>query len=235
MTTRLAVIADVHADLESLRLALATIERMRCDLVVCAGDLVDYGVFPEEVIALIRDSRIPCVRGNHDRWALGNTGPTEAFGESCHYDASGWDLSLAARRFLWGLPMTWEVTLDGVHVVVCHGTPRSDMDIIHPDHTPPSSLRRTLDRADADVLLCGHTHIPFTIHLDGTRLIACPGALGTCLSDEPRAVLLDGSRRLVGPRDCEPGTFGVVDLPRRTFTVHRAGDGSEVAIQRRIT
>lgn len=235
MTTRLAVIADVHADLESLRLALATIERMRCDLTVCAGDLIDYGVFPEETIALIRDNRTPCVRGNHDRWALGHTGPTEAFGESSHYDASGWDLSPAARRFLASLPLTWEWTIDGVRVVLCHGDPRSDMAVIHPDHTPTSNLRRTLDRADADVLLVGHTHMPFTIHLDGNRLVACPGALGTCLSDEPRAVSLDGSRRLVGLRDCEAGTFGVLELPRRAFTVHRASDGSEVAVQRRIT
>jgi putative phosphoesterase len=235
MTTRLAVIADVHADLASLRMALATIERMRCDLVVCAGDLVDYGVFPEETIALIRDRGIPCVRGNHDRWALGNTGPTEAFGESRHYDASGWDLSPAALQFLSELPLTWEATLDGVRVILCHGDPRSDMAVIHPDHTPAANLRRTLDRADADVLLCGHTHMPFTIHLDGSRLVACPGALGTCLGDEPRATLLDGSRRLVGPRDCEAGTFGVLDLPRRTFTVHRAGDGSEIVIQRRLT
>ena len=68
--TRLAVISDVHADLHALRDALTQIDRLGCDQIVCCGDLVDYGKDPEETVALIREREIPCIRGNHERWAL---------------------------------------------------------------------------------------------------------------------------------------------------------------------
>jgi predicted phosphodiesterase len=67
----IAIISDVHADVHALRDALVQIERLGCSRIVCAGDLVDYGLFPEETIALMVERQIPCVRGNHDRWALG--------------------------------------------------------------------------------------------------------------------------------------------------------------------
>jgi len=48
---RLAILSDVHADVHALTDALATIGRMGCDAIVCAGDVLDYGLFPDETIA----------------------------------------------------------------------------------------------------------------------------------------------------------------------------------------
>ena len=62
-----------------------------------------YGVFPEETIALIRERGIACVRGNWDRWAVGDGTPEDAF-DMRPRDASGFELSREARRFLHGLP-----------------------------------------------------------------------------------------------------------------------------------
>ena len=50
---KLAIISDLHADLHALRDALTHIDRLGCDAIVCAGDVVDIGVFPEETIALL--------------------------------------------------------------------------------------------------------------------------------------------------------------------------------------
>jgi hypothetical protein len=44
---RLGVIADVHADVHALRDALGQMDRLACDAIVCAGDLVDYGLYAE--------------------------------------------------------------------------------------------------------------------------------------------------------------------------------------------
>jgi len=63
------LISDVHADVHSLDAALHHIADLGCDQIVCAGDLVDFGLFPEETISRIREREIPCVRGNHDRWS----------------------------------------------------------------------------------------------------------------------------------------------------------------------
>ncbi len=122
---RLAIISDVHADLHALRDALSQAERAGCDAVVCAGDLVDYGVFPEETIALLIERGIPCIRGNHDRWAVGRGRADEprAGVDVAPHDASGWDLSPATLQFLTGLPTRWDAVIEGVRVAVRHGNP----------------------------------------------------------------------------------------------------------------
>ena len=114
--TRLAVISELHTDVHALRDALAQIEQLGCDRVVCAGDIVDWGRFPEETISLLRERAMPCIRGNHDRWAIKDG-----------HDMSGWDLTDRAISFLEGLPVDWRQTLDGVHVLVTHARPGSDM------------------------------------------------------------------------------------------------------------
>lgn len=53
----IAVISDVHADVHSLDAALQQIRDLGCDQIVCAGDLVDFGLFPEETIS--RDPGAP--------------------------------------------------------------------------------------------------------------------------------------------------------------------------------
>jgi predicted phosphodiesterase len=65
--TRLAIVTDVHADVHALRDALAQIDKLGVDQILCCGDLVDYGLFPDETLTLVRERRIVTIRGNHDR------------------------------------------------------------------------------------------------------------------------------------------------------------------------
>jgi len=210
--TRIAILSDVHADNRALQDALACIERMGIDLVVCAGDLVDYGPFPEETIRLLREKAIPCIRGNHDRWAVARASQAPKVGAT--------QLSPEALAFLEALPLGWDRCIDDVHVAVRHGTPRSDMHGIFPDHLEPDEARKYFEQAQADVLVVGHTHLPFALTTLEGRLIVNPGAL---LRDPD-------------PSTSHPpagGTFGVLDLPSRSFHVHRAADGEEVEILRK--
>lgn len=156
--TRFAILSDVHADVHAVRDALAQIDRIGCDLILCAGDLIDYGVFPEETIGLLTTRGVPCIRGNHDRWAIGR---------DVTHGASGWDLSADTMAFLARLPMMWVATIDGVRVALHHGSPRSDMEGIYPDTITADDAARWLREAGADVLLVGHTHIAFAIELFG--------------------------------------------------------------------
>lgn len=210
--TRIAILSDVHADLNALRDALACIERMGIDLVVCAGDLVDYGFFPEETIQLLREKGVLCIRGNHDRWA------TERASEPPKPSAK--PLSKEALAFLNALPLGWNRRIEEVRVAVRHGTPRSDMHGIFPEHLEPDDARRFLEQTEAEVLIVGHTHIPFALSTLGGGLLANPGAL--LREPDPSA-----------PHPPTGGTFGILELPSRTFRVHRAADGEEVEIVRK--
>lgn len=215
---RLAVVSDVHADAAALEDALARIAEMKCEVTVCAGDLVDYGTSPGETLAILRKSGVPVIRGNHDRWA---NGPAAA--------NRSWDVTPESLEWLQALPAAWDATLDGVRVAVRHGTPRSDMRGVYPRYTPASELRDFLDETGADVLVVGHTHMPFRITV-GNRLVVNPGALlrepGPRMAGRP--ILFDPEqRRFVAGPGPAGGTFGVLELPAKRWTVHRASDGSE--------
>jgi len=63
---RLAVISDIHGNLEAFREVLADIDRSRIDAMLCLGDNVGYGPEPEAVVRLLRARQIPSVKGNHE-------------------------------------------------------------------------------------------------------------------------------------------------------------------------
>ena len=218
MTFRLGIISDIHADLGALQQALDQFDHLRVDQVVCAGDVVDGGDQPEEVIALLRDRGIPTIRGNHDRWALlrHDDGEPEHDG-----DARKLFLSPAAATWLAGLPKTWCRTIEGVRVVVVHGTPLSDMDGIYPGETG-SELESWLAVAEADVLVAGHTHIPLVRHVSGGKLVVNPGALWRAAGDAAQAMVLDsdGGPARVAERP-QGGGYGVLELPSKRWTVLR--------------
>lgn len=63
---KLAIIGDIHGNLEALSMALKSIENQDVDKIVCMGDLIDGGDHPDECIDLVRRHCDLCVRGNHD-------------------------------------------------------------------------------------------------------------------------------------------------------------------------
>jgi len=60
---RLAIVSDVQADVHALVDALAQAERLGCEVIACAGDIVDYGIFPQETIDLLIEKSVPCTCG----------------------------------------------------------------------------------------------------------------------------------------------------------------------------
>jgi putative phosphoesterase len=227
--TRIAIISDVHADVQALADALAQAARLGCDTMVCAGDLVDCGLFPDETIALLQERAIPCIRGNHDRWRVAD-----------HAAVSGGysegQLAPETLQFLAGLPLEWNGVFDGVRVALRHGTPRSDMDGIFPSEASQADVQRWLEQAQADVLIVGHTHQPFTLSTPSGGMIANPGALLRDQSAQSKLGLVyDPQRNIYAlAENTSGGTFGVLELPSCTFKVYRAADGSEVEIPRLI-
>src|SRR3989338_9997626 len=63
---KIAIIADVHSNLEALEGVLKDISNKNVDEIICLGDLVGYGANPNEVIELIKKKNIKCIKGNHD-------------------------------------------------------------------------------------------------------------------------------------------------------------------------
>ena len=69
---RVAVISDIHGDLDALRQVLTAIDRAATEQIWCVGDLVGLGATaPAEVVDLVRDRCALALAGNHDRWVTG--------------------------------------------------------------------------------------------------------------------------------------------------------------------
>lgn len=223
---RIAVFSDVHADVFALKDALKQIERLACDDIICLGDLLDYSLFPEETIALLWSNKIKTIRGNHERWA-----------QSKNY--ASYDLSEESIKWLDDLPTSWSRIIEGVRVVAYHGSPKSDMDGIYPEQVTVFDLDKYLGKVEADALLIGHTHIPLRLSASNGRVVCNPGSLLRDPADdykEPVAIWdkVTQTFDLGEPMLKCCGTFGILELPSKKFTVHRAKDGVEIEITRTI-
>ena len=70
---RIAIISDIHANLEALNTTLKYIKDNAIDKIFCLGDIVGYGPNPNECVELIAENCEKVIMGNHDHAVLGLT------------------------------------------------------------------------------------------------------------------------------------------------------------------
>lgn len=174
---KLAVLSDIHGNLPALEAVVADARARRCDAFVNLGDSVSGPLWPAETAALLMALRWPTLAGNQDRAVA--TQPIERMGASDHFARVR--LSAGQRGWLAGLPAT--LRLDD-EILLCHGTPASDTDYLMETvgedgayRAGPGTVRARLGDCDARIVLCGHSHLPRAMWLDG-RVIANPGSVG---------------------------------------------------------
>lgn len=158
---KLAIISDIHANLEALGATLGSITTEHVDHIVCLGDIVGYNANPAECIAELRKLNALCVTGNHDRAVCGDIttdgfSPVAARAVLWTYRQLGKD----ALEFLGTLPFTRTI---GGQLVAVHGAlhPRFGQDLVRLDNyerrvmSAEALLKHPLG---ARVCAFGHTH-----------------------------------------------------------------------------
>ncbi|GAB4545445.1 MAG: metallophosphoesterase family protein [Anaerolineae bacterium] len=191
---RIIVFSDIHANLPALEAVLADIEARNLGNLYCLGDLVGYGTSPDQVVALIRERGIPTVQGNYDQ-GVGNssddcgcaykTPQAKALGNR----SIAWTnqhTSAENKAYLRGLPAQIPLQLGDLRLLLVHGSPRRVNEYLYEDR-PERSLERLLDMAQADVLVCGHTHLPYHKTLPSGRHVVNEGSVGKPKDGDPRA------------------------------------------------
>lgn len=175
---RVAVLADIHGNLPALEAVLADVALEAPDLVVSCGDVAS-GPLPVEALDLLRAlSAARFVRGNADRslvTAFDGGQFSDMPGPGAEWCAA--QLSRDHRDFLASFLPTVPVQIDGLgRVLFCHGSPRSDVEMMTSE-TPEQRLRELTAGVDARVIVCGHTHMPFDRNAGRVRVIN-PGSVG---------------------------------------------------------
>jgi predicted phosphodiesterase len=94
-----------------------------------------------------------------------------------------------SKAFLRELPMQIPVKIGELRVMLVHGSPRKVNEYLYEDR-PDSSFERLLDLVEADVLVCGHTHLPYRKVLPSERHVINAGSVGKPKDYDPRACYL---------------------------------------------
>ncbi len=172
---RIALFSDVHANLVALDPVLADIAAYELDTIYCLGDLVGYGPDPAGVIARIRERRIPTIQGNYDegiglrRGECGCYYATDAarLDGAASYKFTDGALDETDHAWLAALPGEMRLDVDGVRVLLAHGSPRKINEYLLPDRTD-EQLTRLAETAATDVVCVGHVHVPYHRVMTGT-------------------------------------------------------------------
>lgn len=190
---RLATISDIHGNIHALKAVLDDIDQQAVDQVYCLGDLVGYGAYPNEVIQLIRQHQIPTVMGNYDD----GVGFDKDECGCAYTDEEMRRLGLLSvewskehvtaenKAFLRSLLSSIRLDFRGKRFLLVHGSPRRINEYVYEDRAP-KSLSRIAQAADADVLVMGHTHLPYIKEMDGV-LFVNDGSVGKPKDGDNRA------------------------------------------------
>ena len=186
---RVAALYDIHANLPALEAVLAEPDVAGAELVVVGGDVL-AGPMPIETLALLTvlGDRAAWVHGNTEREVARGRGGNHRIGELWDRRAA-WvagqltaaDIAAAER---W--PATVTVDVDGLGpVCFCHGSPRSDEEIITAI-SPPDRVAPMLAGLAEETIVCGHTHVQFDRVVAGRRLVNA-GSVGMPYEGSPGA------------------------------------------------
>lgn len=185
----MACISDIHGNAVALEAVLRDIDTRGIGRVVCAGDVVGFGPFPNEVIALLRERRIPTVMGNYDAKVLGFPERKKTYKKKKRpesYRSFKWtwqSLSRESRDYLAALPFSYEERMDGVNILMAHGSMRSYRDYI-PESTTREELESLLAGHAPDLFIVGHTHVPYFMQRGRVCVAGC-GSAGKPVEGSP--------------------------------------------------
>jgi len=176
---RVAIISCIHGNLPALEAVWADIESRGITEVLCLGDLVGYGPWPAEVVRFIEKKGVPTVQGCWDE-GIGN----EKGDCGCHFvseidsKAGAWSYQWTAERlgeqertWLKRLPPAIAAQAGGSRLVAVHGSPRSSHEYLTAE-THELVLYERAGSAGADILLFGHTHVPYVKRIDGALSVS---------------------------------------------------------------
>lgn len=206
---KIAILSDIHSNLEALEAAFDYIDREHIKTVYCLGDIVGYGPNPNECIEIIRERCDQVLMGNHDYAAIGLAN-IEYFNDyakaSVYWTVS--NLTGENTEYLRKLPFTYET---------------DDFFLVHASPSEPSRWHYILSSEIAElemkyfhqsVCFIGHSHVPVIYSGEGV-IRRTPVSLET----KPGKYIINvGS--IGQPRDGDPALCFAVYEPERRMVEH---------------
>jgi len=207
---RVAALYDIHGNLPALEAVLHEVRQAGVDRIVVGGDVVP-GQMPYETLSCLLNLDLPVqfIHGNGELAVLAQmragddpstvtywgTRTGEPLPEPLRQVVrwTGQQFPPGYEQLLASWPRTLRLEMSGFgDVLFCHGTPRSEIECFT-RLTPEDRLLPIFEEVQADVVICGHTHMQFDRMVGRTRVVNA-GSIGMPFQQPPGAYWL-----LLGP------------------------------------
>ena len=204
---KFAILADIHANLEALEVALEDSKKQGVTNYACLGDVVGYCANPKECLDLIRGMGMPCVRGNHDEYCSQDE-QLEGFNPHAA-EAVQW-----TRERLTKDDRKWLQELKHIRLV-------TSFSIVHATLDAPQRWGYVFDKLAAaasftyqntNVCFFGHTHVPIAFIRDSL----VRGGTYSRFRIEPGRKYFINVGSVGQPRD---------GVPKATYAIYDLGEG----------
>ena len=196
---KIAVISDIHGNMEAIEAVMDDISKKSCNKIFILGDYAMAGPEPSDAVEYFmkrKDNPVfKMIQGNTDLMIATYTDELyEGLKEKAPIMAEALKsdveiLNPVEKDFLKNLPIQLEIVEGGVKFLLVHGSPRKNNEDILPD-TPLQEVERMLLNVKADVILCGHTHIPCGFQTSTRQTVVNVGSIGRPFTPEPKACYL---------------------------------------------
>lgn len=219
---KLGVITDIHNNLTALRVVVERLNQMECDKIICCGDIIGIGPYPEETVQyMMQIPNLIAVRGNHEKYLLEgmpNKYPNEenmGFEEMEHHKWEHHLLSAESVAFLESLPYKIDITYEGFNVSIMHYCmDRNGHYIYYKTNPSKDDLNKMFADVKSDIILYGHDH--FRNICKGDKFYINVGSLGCPAQDKNLAragvVNIEKGNIEIQPIDIEYNVNDIINL-----------------------
>ena len=196
---KIAAISDIHGNIDALEAVMEDIKNEGCEKIYVLGDYAMAGPEPSLVVDWFFkkqfDPNFKMIQGNTDSMIanynneLYETLKLKApiMAEALKNDVT--ILNPIQKEFLQNLPIQLEIEEEGVKILLVHGSPRKNNEDISPN-LPLEKIEEMLDNVNADVILCGHTHLPCGYQTAKKQTVVNVGSVGRPFTEEPKSCYL---------------------------------------------
>ena len=218
--SRIAVLADIHANPPALEAVIDDLSELEVDEVLVGGDLVGRGPCGSTVVDRIAELGWTTIRGNHEDYVLSfrRRDVPDDWLVADEWSASRWmaeEIDDRHAEFIDALPFSVSAETDA-DLRLFHGSPRSYNEGIG-HWTSRGTLEEHFEGIDESLLVCAHTHRPLKRDLDGGMVVNV-GSVGLPFNGDPRA------QYAIFERTAETGSWTVefrqVSYDRDTMLKH---------------
>lgn len=191
---KIAIISDIHGNLSALNNVLKEIKKNSIDKIFCLGDIVMAGYKPNETAEIILNlakeygKNFEIIQGNTDKMVAFYSKELLELAKNkfpCMGYALCDDIQIIKpeiKEYIKNLPENKYVEVNGIKIQLVHGSPRKQDENIFPNLSA-EEVEKMVKTSNADIIFCGHTHLPCGYSLNSGKTVVNVGSVGRSMAE----------------------------------------------------